>query len=512
MAVRPRTWIIAVAAVVAVCCVGGIAGVAVLLRTSTVDTRGDVEFVNPLAIPPLAPSTIDEQGRRVFDLDAAPGRHDFGERASRSGGLSGSGEVQTWGFNGDYLGPTLRASRGEEVVVNVHNGLDEETTVHWHGMHLPAAMDGGPHTPVAPGTTWSPQWLIDQPAATLWYHPHPHGQTAEHVYRGLAGLFLVDDPATEVAALPNRYGVDDIPVVVQDKNFDGDRLDFGQSMLGMGILGDSIVVNGTLAPYQEVTTERVRLRLLNGSNARVYQFGFADGRDFALVGTDGGLLPAPVTTDRIMLSPAERAEIVVTVRPGERAVLRSNPPSLGTPLSRFYGGSDGFDVLELRAGQTLDPSPAVPDRLVPVPALDADAAAQTRSVRLTDQGINNRSMDMSRIDATMAPGATERWRVNNADGKPHSLHIHGVSFQVTSIDGAAPPAHLRGWKDTVYVAPEVDEYELVIRFPEYTDPTIPYMYHCHVLYHEDQGMMAQFVVVEPGDQVAPLSVQHPHHH
>lgn len=498
MAVRRRTWMIVMGVIVALCAGGG-GGLALVLRSSAVDTRGDVTFVNPLAIPPLAPSRIDEQGRRVFDLTAAPGRHEFGAGTA----------AETWGFNGDYLGPTLRASRGEEVVVNVHNGLAEETTVHWHGLHLPAAMDGGPHTAVAPGATWSPQWRVDQPAATLWYHPHPHGKTAEHVYRGLAGLFLVDDPATDVAALPHQYGVDDIPVVVQDKNFDGDRLDFSGSLLGMGILGKTIVVNGTVAPYQEVTTERVRLRLLNASNARTYQFGFADGRDFQLVGTDGGLRAAPVTTDGVMLSPAERAEIVVAVRPGERAVLRSDPPSLGTPLGRFYGGSDGFDVLELRAAPELSPSPAVPAQLVDVPTLEAGASAPSRTIRLTDQGINGKQMDMSRIDATIAPGATEVWRVSNADGKPHSLHIHGVSFQVARIDGAAPPEYLRGWKDTLYIAPQRD-YEVVIRFPEYVDATIPYMYHCHVLYHEDRGMMAQFVVVPPGQPAAPMPAHHQH--
>ena len=152
----------------------------------------------------------------------------------------------------------------------------------------------------------------------------------------------------------------------------------------------------------------------------------------------------------------------------------------------------------------------MPGRLVDVPALDPNAAGETRTVRLTDQGINNKQMDMSRIDATIEPGATELWRVTNADGKPHSLHIHGVSFQVASIDGAAPPPHLLGWKDTVYVAPE-REYEVVIRFPTDTDPTIPYMYHCHVLYHEDRGMMAQFLVLGQGQPAAPMAAHHQHH-
>ncbi|MFC7482675.1 multicopper oxidase family protein [Luedemannella flava] len=221
------------------------------------------------------------------------------------------------GFNGDYLGPTLRAKRGEEVVVNVHNRLTEATTVHWHGMHLPAEADGGPLRMVdAPGT-WSPTWRINQPAATLWYHPHPHGSTANQTYQGLAGMFILDDPATDVAALPHEYGVDDVPVIVQDKNFDGDHLKGRGGVFGaIGILGDTVVVNGTAAAFLDVTTDRVRLRLLNASNARVYDFGFADNREYDLVGTDGGLLAAPVTTRRVMLSPGERAEIVVAVRPG----------------------------------------------------------------------------------------------------------------------------------------------------------------------------------------------------
>ena len=158
------------------------------------NTIGKVSFTHRLAIPPLASSRHDEAGRRVFDLRAAAGRTHF-----RPGPAT-----PTWGINGSYLGPTLRAARGEKVLAHVHNDLREATTMHWHGMELPAAMDGGPHQLIAPGTTWSPTWTIGQPAATLWYHPHPHGHTAEHVYRGLAGMFIIDDPKTSPAALPHR--------------------------------------------------------------------------------------------------------------------------------------------------------------------------------------------------------------------------------------------------------------------------------------------------------------------
>ncbi len=243
------------------------------------------------------------------------------------------------GFNGSHLGPTLRAKRGERVAVRVRNALDEASSVHWHGMHLPAAMDGGPHQTVAAGSTWTPRWTVDQPAATLWYHPHPHGATERHVRRGPAGMFLLDDEDSERLKLPKTYGVDDLPVMVQDVTFDGAEFDHGHRFLAnSGFLGERTMVNGTLDPYAEVRDERVRLRLLNASTARIYTFGFADDRPFALVGTDGGLLPEPASMDRVQLSPGERAEIVVTVRPGERTVLRSYPWRQGNGWERRFDG------------------------------------------------------------------------------------------------------------------------------------------------------------------------------
>jgi FtsP/CotA-like multicopper oxidase with cupredoxin domain len=244
------------------------------LLTGVTDTVGTVTFTNQLAIPPLAASHVDGSGARVFDLNVTAGHHQFGSGQS----------ADTLGYNGDYLGPTLRTSQGEQVIVNVHNGLNESTTVHWHGMHLPAVMDGGPHQLIPAGTDWRPTWKINQPAATLWYHPHPHGATAKQVYQGLAGFFILDDPQTTALNLPQQYGVDDLPLVVQDKAFDGRTgLDDSNSFLsGNGILGNQIVVNGTLDPYVDVTTELVRLRLLNGSNARTFDFGFDDDRSFAI--------------------------------------------------------------------------------------------------------------------------------------------------------------------------------------------------------------------------------------
>ena len=454
-------------------------------------------FDAPLPVPPLAPSRVDADGTRTFSLTAQEGTTRF---------VPGV-ETPTWGFDGDLLGPTLRASRGEQVAVEVRNTLPEATSVHWHGMHLPAAMDGGPHQPVEPGATWRPTWRIDQPAATLWYHPHPHGRTEEHVYRGLAGFFLLDDPAAPDVGLPDEYGVDDVPVVVQDRKLDADG-DLDLSGGGeLGVLGSLVTANGVRGAYLEATTQRVRLRLLNGSTARTYAFGFADDREVLQVASDGGLLPAPVPTTRVQLSPGERAEVVVTVSPGERVRLRSYPPDLGGIVAGFaMGANDTFDVLELRAAQDLAPSPPVAAALTTLEPLPE--ATVTRTFDLQGRQINGRRMDMDRVDATVEKGATELWEVRNLDLFPHNFHVHDVQFRVLDIDGEAPPPALAGAKDTVYLEPR-RTYRLVMRFEDHADPTTPYMFHCHLLLHEDEGLMGQLVVVEPGGTASPAP--HDHH-
>ena len=475
--------------------------IAYFFVTAKVDTVGQVEFDRPLAVPPLAESSIDDRGRRVFDLTMQEGRTDLGRDEKTS----------TWGMNGSYLAPTLRAARGESVVANVTNELDEASTVHWHGMHLPARMDGGPHQMIEPGDSWSPTWTLRQQGATLWYHPHPHGRTAEHVYRGLAGMFIVDDPAEKEvqSRLPSRYGVDDIPVIVQDKQFDGAELDVTKSLFSStGILGDALLVNGTPGPYFDVTTQRIRLRLLNGSNARIYNFHLDDDRRFQQVATDGGLLPAPVRLTHLELSPGERAEIVVTLTPGERTVLRSAP--LTSVNNRFGGTDDRFDVLELRAAESLAPSPRVPARLASAPDLTAEDDMTRRDFELTGTRINGAKMEMSRIDQTVTVGDTERWRVRNDSGSPHNFHVHDVQFVIAAMDGRPPPPELAGWKDTVFLPPH-REVELLMRFTDYADAETPYMYHCHLLFHEDNGMMGQFVVVEPGEKAGRMEDMKHHH-
>jgi blue copper oxidase len=487
-----RRALVSFLAVAALALAGVAAGLGALYASADTSTVGELDFANELRIPPLLEGEAEGEGVKVFDLRLQTGTSEL---------LPGT-TTETWGVNGAYLGPTLRVSNGDRVRMNVRNDLPEPTTVHWHGMHLPAAADGGPHQPIAPGDTWSPGWTVDQPATTLWYHPHPHPDSDEQIYRGVAGMIVVDDADAERLSLPSTYGVDDVPVILQDKNFHDDgRLDFSKGLISpTGILGEDVLVNGTYAPYFEVAAELTRLRLLNASNARVYELGLDDGRPFELIATDGGLLEAPVRLERLPLSPGERAEIVVRLEPGERVVLRSFEPDLGTNLweGRFTGADDSFDLLELRAVARLRPSPPLPGRLAPLGPVATPVPGADLSFELGGQGsINDREFDLNRVDAEAPVASTQVWQVRNASGTPHNFHVHGVRFRVLDYAGGAPPPRLTGWKDTVYVPPD-ETVRFLVELGDYADPEMPYMFHCHVLQHQDRGMMGQFVVTEEG--------------
>lgn len=465
-----------------------------------VDHTGELDFSNALTIPPLVEGEIAADGTRRYDLVLQTG-------ASQ---ILPDKETETWGVNGPLLGPTLRMRRGETVKISVHNELPEATSVHWHGMHLPARMDGGPHQMIESGASWEPGWRVEQPAATLWYHPHPHGRTAEHVYKGVAGLILIDDEHSDDLELPHDYGVDDIPLIIQDRKFDDDgqlTMDSGSffdEMSGrpaFGIVADTILVNGTWNPHLEIQRAQIRFRLLNGANARFFKIGFDDDRPFHLVATDNGLLPAgPEELRRLLLGPGERAEIVVQFEPGDRVVLRSFAADLGTS-ARAIGADDTFDVLQVRAADDFDDAIRRPEAWEGTAVPDLPEDARARTFRLEGHNrINGREMDMARIDEVIPAGALEVWEVSS-DGLPHTFHIHGATFRVLEVNGAEPDAHLRGPKDTVFVGAD-HRVRLAVQFDEHTDSEMPYMFHCHLLRHEDNGMMGQFVVVEPGTELS----------
>ena len=471
---------------------------------------------NNLPIPPQITGVVNEQGQKVFDLTLQKGQKSF---------LPDT-QTDTFGINGDYLGPTIRLSRGDRALFKIKNQLGEETTIHWHGLHIPAKMDGGPYQVIEPNGTWQPFFEIKQLAATLWYHSHLEGKTAEHVYKGLAGLFIVDDAESDQLALPHNYGVDDIPVVVQDRRIaaDGNMNSTLTKMVDrMGLRGQYMLINGSLTPTLDTRAQVIRLRLLNGSNARIYNFGFADNRNFYQIASGGGLLQAPVLMNRLRLAPGERAEILLDLREDSGKFLRLQsysaeitPTTIERVNMRAPLDMQTFDLMSIRVGEAGNNGLDIPNQLVTIETLRAEDAVLTRPFILR-QGmggnmgnrgmgsggtsnmegmftINDKSMNMQRIDETVRLGDTEIWAITNEADMAHPFHIHDIQFQILDRNGQAPVAGEAGWKDTVLVLPN-ETVRVITRFEDFADKDIPYMYHCHILEHEDAGMMGQFVVI-----------------
>ena len=439
----------------------------------------DTPAVAPLSIPALLEPTFDGEGVAHYDLKIGESRHDYRQTAL----------TDTYSYNGmSVLGPTLRLRTGDSVVISVTNELDEVTTTHWHGADVPAEDDGGPHSLIEPGTTWIADFDVIQPAATLWYHPHVHGSTAEHVYRGAAGLIIIEDDNPAAATLPATYGVDDIPVIIQDRDFTGDgQLDFAIDDGGDGKRYTTLTVNGTINPFVDVPEGLVRLRLLNGSQARIYRLS-VEGADMTKIASDGGYLASPVALDQLVLAPGDRAEIIVNVGMESAALVDST-------LGR---------VLELRPNGSVSGTGPLPDKLATIERISESEITVDRSFDMDDErniwdfgprwAINGVQFDMNRIDFEVQLGDIERWTLSGDDGQ-HVFHPHQIQFQILSINGEPPPPEESGWEDTVLVN---DEREVVIvaRFNTYAAEDTPYMFHCHILDHEDLGMMGQFLVID----------------
>lgn len=489
---------------------GATAAGAALLTASRPGAAAAGRFANPLKVPPLLEGVPGADGK-IYELRVASGKSEF---------LSGI-STPTLGINGAYLGPTIRCREGDRVTMRVKNDLTEPTTLHWHGLRLPAASDGGPHQVVEPGTVWETSFAIKQKASLCWYHSHLMEQTGEQVLRGLAGLFLIEDEQSKSLRLPSDYGVDDIPLVIQDRRFGADgSFDYDLTMhdVMMGYKGNVVLVNGTANPHVVLRRQRTRLRILNGSNARIYTLGRDDGADLIVVGSDGGLLEQPARLRRVRLGPGERIEILVDMQSDQSVRLMSYPDRVaaggmgpGMMMGGMAGNGETFAVIELRAGKLESSDRPLPERLIQVPGWTAAQAARTRTFSLDmpmmgmggmmggaamggAMGINGRSMDMGRIDERVSLGSIEIWRIRNTSPLAHPFHIHGIQFRILDRNGRPPLPHERGLKDTVLVDPD-STVRVITEFSDFADPKRPYMYHCHILEHEDAGMMGQFVVV-----------------
>ena len=268
----------------------------------------------PLPIPTL----IEARNGEPVTLALQKSSHRFGLGAA----------VPSTGISSSYLGPVVRVRSGDTIPFRVENRLDEETTLHWHGLLIPSDVDGGPHNTIKPGGVWTPELKINQPAATHWFHPHPHGNTAKQVYGGLAGMMIVSDGGDRDRGLPETYGVDDLPIVLQDKRFGRNgALVYEPTMMDLmhGFQGETLIVNGAIAPVANVPAGFVRLRLLNAANARNFDLRFSDRRPFYVVGSDAGLLPEPVEVRNLVIAPAERYEVLVNFSDGRAVELVTGP-------------------------------------------------------------------------------------------------------------------------------------------------------------------------------------------
>lgn len=459
---------------------------------------GERLFTNRFQVPAL------ETGSRVggdvyFDLNMQSGLSD----------ILPNNKTKTWGINQPFLGTTLRARKGDKLHIKVKNNLKETTTVHWHGMKLPAKADGGPHQPIHPNKTWLSEFDIIQPAATTWYHAHPLHKTGEHVYKGLAGLFIIDDDAADSLRLPSEYGVDDFPVIIQDRMFNPDgSFSYINSMHDKmaGKMGDVVLVNGVISPVLKVEKALIRLRILNGSNARIYNLSFDDDRSFYVIGSDGGLLEQTIETNNITLAPAERVELLVDVSDGKMPILTHKPDSssggsMGM-MNMMGNNSEKFDIFQIDATDVDGTKVSLPGQLIVHEKMDQKPTKERRFELQMKMGatmmfgdafsINDKAMQIDRIDEIVEADSTEVWTIHNTSVMAHPFHIHNAQFKIISKAGLS--AHETGYKDTVLVEAG-GVVKVRIHFPKYRDENTPYMYHCHILEHEDQGMMGQFVVV-----------------
>lgn len=413
-----------------------------------------------------------------------------------------------------YLGPTMRFNTGEHVQIRVYNQLLTEHVTHWHGLDVPAEADGHPRLAVMPGQNYLVDFSVENRAGTYWYHPHPDMRTARQVANGLAGFIIVHDGEERALNLPR--GEYDVPLVLQDRQIDAEnQFVYDDPMMYMpaGYLGDRILVNGQANFTLDAATRVYRLRLLNGSNARVYKLQWSDGTPMVAIGNDGGLIDVPRTYPYIMLSPGERIELWADFRNkpvGSQVTLRSLAFSGAGPAgSSTLPQAAAFDVMTVAINRAIPESAKLPDKLsdiAPLRLQDAVNAGNAKVIPLNTTGnppvftLNNAPFELEAVAANeeIKAGSLELWSFVNNTGLVHPIHFHGRQFQI--VDRTVTVARRTqwltvssgycdyGWKDTFTIMPG-ETVRVLIRFSKY--PGL-FLYHCHNLEHEDAGMMRNY--------------------
>jgi FtsP/CotA-like multicopper oxidase with cupredoxin domain len=435
-----------------------------------------------LSQPPILQNRSPTPGVVEVDLTAAPARLQL---------VPGRPAVPVYAYNGTVPGPTLEVHEGDSVIVHFHNRLPDTSTVHWHGLHVPADMDGSPLNPVPPGGDYDYTFRVSpNSAGTYWYHPHPDRRTTVQVAMGLFGAVIMRAAHDPLAAM----GIHDKLLILSDNRFNADgSISFPDSQsiqaeidLENGREGDVLFVNGQVMPTIPIRPGEVQLwRIVNASAARVYRMALP-GQKLIHVGSDGGLFERPVEVPEILLANSGRVELLVRGegRAGSTVALENLPYDRYMPQTRPPDWDSTRTLLWLAATNGPPARPvAIPTELRPVPPIDTIHVATRRVIVMSQGMIDNKRMDLNRVDIHARLNTTEIWEIQNVVGMDHPFHLHGGQFQVLDRDGVREP--FPSWKDLVNV-PKHSSVRIVVHFADYPGT---WMYHCHILDHEDEGMM-----------------------
>jgi len=506
-------------------------GVAPFLPGAAQPVRTNSDFVPDVELKLTATDTqaniLPGQPTRVWKYDGAVLKGD-------------PANLQT--IPNSYLGPIIRAKRGQKIRIHLNNALSEPTIIHWHGLHVPPEMDGHPRYAIQPGQTYVYEFEIRNRAGTYWFHPHPHQRTGFQAYAGLAGLFLISDGEETEANLPS--GEFDVPLVIQDRAFNAanqlvyltggtlaPHASAGVMDQMMGFLGDRILVNGQPDFAMNVATRAYRFRILNGSNSRVYKLAWDDDTPLTVIATDGGLLEKPVQRNYVTLGPGERVELWADFgnrRVGSELKLKSlafSGAESGMMGGMMGGGMMGggnaalphgaeFTIMRVKVDREIKDNANLPERLSTIQRYRLDDAVNRENPRafgiamqqMMTWTLNGRVFEMEGVanDEIVKLNTLEAWefvnQTNSMDPMVHPMHIHGVQFQV--IERQIAPQFKanwetvragyvdEGWKDTVTLWAG-ERAKLLMRFEDFPGM---FLYHCHNLEHEDQGLMRNYLI------------------
>lgn len=516
------------------------------------DPNSVPKFVDPLPIPAVLQPVGQEKGERLYQITMRQVEQQLHRDFL---------PTTVWGYEGKYPGPTIEAKRNHPILVRYLSELPTtpllsvdtsihgaepfrpavRNVVHLHGGNTPAEFDGHPDAWFTPGLTEvGPSFTTNlfrypnrQRATTLWYHDHAVGITRLNLYAGLAGFYLIRDREENRLRLPS--GSFEVPLVIQDRTFNADGSLAYPPTIMPEFFGNTILVNGKVWPFLEVEPRRYRFRFLNGSNSRFYNLRLDPALPFHQIGTDGGLLERPVRRDTILIAPAERADVIIDFT-GQENVTFTLKNDARTP---FPGGdlpdANTSQVMQFRVVLPLSrpDRSQIPDRLVPIRFLKPSQAVRTRDLTLNEvtdhmgrpepllgiRGISGRPLPLTWGDATTERprlDTVEIWRLINVTGDTHPIHLHLVRFQILDrqpfdvarlqstgelvfTGPAVPPeANEQGLKDTVRANPG-EVTRLIARFGDFAGE---YVWHCHILEHEDHEMMRRYEVIrsEADDQ------------